>query len=83
MNANFIKRIPAIEGIYGERIVINSKSKDLYSFFKLISAWSVNSWFEEDSSHTTTWELPIGVSVYNNEIIRNAIKKAGVNIEEG
>ena len=83
MDKNFIRRIPAVEGVYGERIVINSKVGDLYGFFKLISFCTSDSWIEEDNSFTVVWELPVGVSIDNNSLIRRAIKRAGVNIEEG
>lgn len=80
---NFIRRIPAVKGVYGERIVVNSKLSDIYAFFKLISVWSDNNWLEPDGTTTTMWELPIGISITNNELIKNAIKRANINVEEG
>lgn len=56
-----LTRYKAIPG-YGERVWVNNKDKEIYTFFDLISIWTDDSRWEDDDSISTLFELPVGFS---------------------
>ena len=77
-----IQRFPAIEGIYGERIGIDTKDKELINFFHLVSLWKQDLKYDKETHISTIiYELPKGVSI-KDVPLSLAIERLGVEVEE-
>ena len=74
-----IRRYPAC-CCYGERYDVNNKDKEVFDFFEKICLWHQNSKLEEDYSVTVTFELPVGITYENSELLRYVLDKLNVNV---
>ena len=82
MNKIIVRRFRAIKGCYGERLIVNTKHKEVWDYIKLISVWSNKTFEEPDGTQSIMYELPIGYSA-DDDLIRWALNKLNVVIEEG
>ena len=69
MEKSIIKKIPAINGVYGDRYIVNTKLKSAQQLFEGISLWTTNCTIEEDGSYNITYELCIGDHLEDNPLI--------------
>ena len=77
-----IQRFPAIKGIYGERIGIDTRDKELVNFFHLVSLWRNDLKYDNETrTSTVIYELPIGVSI-KDVPLSLAIERLGVEVKE-
>lgn len=74
-----IRRYPAF-CCYGERYDVNNKDKEVFDFFEKICLWHQDSKLEEDYSVTVTFELPVGITYENSELLRYVLDKLNVNV---
>lgn len=74
-----IKRYPAC-CCYGECYDVNNKDKEVFDFFENICLRHQNSKLEEDYSVTVTFELPLGITYENSELLRYVLDKLNVNV---
>ena len=74
-----IRRYPSY-CCYGERYDVNNKDKEVFDFFEKICLWHQDSKLEEDYSVTVTFELPVGITYENSELLRYVLDKLNVNV---
>lgn len=78
----YIVRIPEINGVYGERLVVNRDDQDICNFIRCISIWVCDYFKGSDGRRKVMYELPIGKTIYDNGLVEYAIKKLNIDVVE-
>ena len=76
-----VKRVKAIPGCYGERVYVNKNDHEVYDFFRLITLWANNYYFDADGKLIYILEFPLGMSLDDKyPAIELALQRMNVKI---
>lgn len=81
MEKIIVKKYPAVEGCYGERVAVNVSHTKVREFFDLVCLWRQDGWSENEYDYIVLYELPRGVSL-EDDIFKTALGRLNVKVIE-